>query len=146
MWKLGLWPRNSFFGNICFEFSVLFPCSVYVGWRCALLMVPDCRMSAIGVGCSLSVSTVLSILVVGITRGLRCENFTNTVLMHVHNIWVFCIAHYCIVLVYEPWRVHRLWYCSHKNSKCYFSSIFSKRLRDFYQTIFLQYSTKEASE
>ncbi len=23
MWKLGLWPRNSFFGNICFEFSVL---------------------------------------------------------------------------------------------------------------------------
>ncbi len=23
MWKLGLWPRNSFPGNICFEFSVL---------------------------------------------------------------------------------------------------------------------------
>ncbi len=27
MWKLGLWPRNSFSGNICFEFSVLFLCS-----------------------------------------------------------------------------------------------------------------------
>ncbi len=24
MWKLGLWPRNSFSGNICFEFSVFF--------------------------------------------------------------------------------------------------------------------------
>jgi hypothetical protein len=28
MWKLGLWPRNFFFGNICFEFSVLVLCSV----------------------------------------------------------------------------------------------------------------------
>ncbi len=28
MWKLGLWPRNSFSGNICFEFSVLVLCSV----------------------------------------------------------------------------------------------------------------------
>ncbi len=27
MWKLGLRPRNSFFGNICFDFSVLFLCS-----------------------------------------------------------------------------------------------------------------------
>jgi hypothetical protein len=27
MWKLGLWPRNSFSGNICFEFSVLVFCS-----------------------------------------------------------------------------------------------------------------------
>jgi hypothetical protein len=27
MWKLGLLPRNSFSGNICFEFSVLFLCS-----------------------------------------------------------------------------------------------------------------------
>ncbi len=29
MWKLGLWPRNSFSGNICFEFSVLCLCSEY---------------------------------------------------------------------------------------------------------------------
>jgi hypothetical protein len=28
LWKLGLWPRNSFTGNICFEFSVLVLCSV----------------------------------------------------------------------------------------------------------------------
>ncbi len=28
MWKLGLWPCNSFSGNICFEFSVLCLCSV----------------------------------------------------------------------------------------------------------------------
>ncbi len=28
MWKLGLWPRNSFPWNICFEFSVLVLCSV----------------------------------------------------------------------------------------------------------------------
>jgi hypothetical protein len=28
MWKLGLWPRNSFSGNISFKFSVLFLCSV----------------------------------------------------------------------------------------------------------------------
>ncbi len=28
MWKLGLWPRNSFSGNICFEFSVFCLCSV----------------------------------------------------------------------------------------------------------------------
>ncbi len=28
MWKLGLWPRNLFSGNICFEFSVLCLCSV----------------------------------------------------------------------------------------------------------------------
>jgi hypothetical protein len=27
MWKFGLWPRNSFSGNICFEFSVLVLCS-----------------------------------------------------------------------------------------------------------------------
>jgi hypothetical protein len=27
MWKLGQRPRNSFFGNICFEFSVLCLCS-----------------------------------------------------------------------------------------------------------------------
>ncbi len=34
IWKLGLTPRNSFSGNICFEFSVLCLCSVlysYVG-------------------------------------------------------------------------------------------------------------------
>ncbi len=28
MWKLGLWPRNSFSGNICVQFSVLVLCSV----------------------------------------------------------------------------------------------------------------------
>ncbi len=27
IWKLGLWPRNSFSGNICFKFSVLVLCS-----------------------------------------------------------------------------------------------------------------------
>jgi hypothetical protein len=27
VWKLGLWPRNSFSGNICFQFSVLVLCS-----------------------------------------------------------------------------------------------------------------------
>ncbi len=31
MWKLGLWPRHSFSGNICFEFSVLALCSVSYG-------------------------------------------------------------------------------------------------------------------
>jgi hypothetical protein len=30
MWKLGLRPRNSFPGNICFEYSVLSLCSA---WR-----------------------------------------------------------------------------------------------------------------
>ncbi len=30
MWKSGLWPRNPFSGNICFEFSVLVLCSVSV--------------------------------------------------------------------------------------------------------------------
>ena len=29
MWKLGLWQRNFFSGNICFKFSVLFLCSVH---------------------------------------------------------------------------------------------------------------------
>ncbi len=43
IWKLGLWPRNSFSWNICFEFSVLVLCSVacyqpgqatgHVGWK-----------------------------------------------------------------------------------------------------------------
>ncbi len=28
MWKLGLWPSNSFSGNSCFEFSLLFLCSL----------------------------------------------------------------------------------------------------------------------
>jgi hypothetical protein len=28
MWKLGLWPHNSFSGNICFELLVLFLCNV----------------------------------------------------------------------------------------------------------------------
>ncbi len=27
MWKLGLWPRKIFLGNICFDFSVLFLCN-----------------------------------------------------------------------------------------------------------------------
>ncbi len=30
MWKLGLRPSNSFSGNICFEFSELCLCSVYL--------------------------------------------------------------------------------------------------------------------
>ncbi len=30
MWKLGLWPRKSFSGNICFLFSVLVLCSVWL--------------------------------------------------------------------------------------------------------------------
>ncbi len=29
MWKLGLWPRNSFSGNIYFKFSVMVFCSLY---------------------------------------------------------------------------------------------------------------------
>ncbi len=29
MWKLGLWPRNSFSGNICFKFLVLDLCNVF---------------------------------------------------------------------------------------------------------------------
>ncbi len=32
MWKVGLWPRNSFPGNICYEFSVLVLCSVNYCW------------------------------------------------------------------------------------------------------------------
>ncbi len=34
MWKLGLWPRNSFSGNICSEFSVLVQC------RMLMIIVP----------------------------------------------------------------------------------------------------------
>ncbi len=30
MWKLGLWLRSSFPGNICFEFSVLVLCSAWL--------------------------------------------------------------------------------------------------------------------
>jgi hypothetical protein len=30
MWKLGLWPCDSFSGNICFEFSVLVLCSASI--------------------------------------------------------------------------------------------------------------------
>ncbi len=33
-WKLGLWPRSSFSGNICFEFSVLCFCSVGAVFFC----------------------------------------------------------------------------------------------------------------
>ncbi len=33
MWKLGLWPRNSFSGYICFEFSALVLCSVEMGMK-----------------------------------------------------------------------------------------------------------------
>jgi hypothetical protein len=34
MWKLGLMPRNSFSGNICFEFSVLSLCNAQdIGFR-----------------------------------------------------------------------------------------------------------------
>jgi hypothetical protein len=31
MWKVGLWPRNSFSGNICFQFLALVLCSVGEG-------------------------------------------------------------------------------------------------------------------
>jgi hypothetical protein len=30
MWKLGLWPCDSFSGHICFEFSVLVLCSALI--------------------------------------------------------------------------------------------------------------------
>ncbi len=33
MWKLGLWPRNSFSGNSYFKFSVLFLCMQYSLWK-----------------------------------------------------------------------------------------------------------------
>jgi hypothetical protein len=82
-------------------------------------------------------SAVVGILFVGVTGGLRCVNFTNTVLMHVQNVRVFCIAHYCTVLEYVPWRIHILYVlsgCAHKKSKCYFPS-FLKRLRDFLKNI-----------
>ncbi len=89
--------------RLSFEVGCWFSVSTVV--RCRLLL------SWVSVGCWLSMSAVVGILVAG---GLRCVNFTNTVLMHVENVWVFCIAHYCKVLVYEPWRRHRLWDCSHK--------------------------------
>ncbi len=47
MWKLGLWPRNSFSGNICFESSVLFLCSamsLYCGLTCTLQMRGQMRI------------------------------------------------------------------------------------------------------
>jgi hypothetical protein len=41
MWKLGLWPRNSSSGNMCFEFSVLVLCSV--GERVLVTEVTECQ-------------------------------------------------------------------------------------------------------
>ncbi len=34
MWKLGLWPRNSFSGNVCVDFSALVLCSVVKDSAC----------------------------------------------------------------------------------------------------------------
>ncbi len=40
MWKLGLWPRNSFSGNICFEFSVLVLCSAVQIFHITKISIP----------------------------------------------------------------------------------------------------------
>ncbi len=37
-WKSGLWPRNSFSGNICFNFLVLCLCSVQKSLICFVLL------------------------------------------------------------------------------------------------------------
>ncbi len=107
----------------------------------AFLMVPDFRRPLLIVGidsCSLSfvvavgfgrllivASIVVGILVAGVTGGLRCVNFTNTVLMRVQNVRVFCIAHCCICstgicAVAHSYCICILSGCSHKNSTCYF--------------------------
>ncbi len=39
MWKLGLWPRNSFSGNFCFEFLVLILCCVSAGPQLAAFIL-----------------------------------------------------------------------------------------------------------
>ncbi len=54
MWKLGLWLRNSFSGNICFEFSVLVLCSVQWEelWSCQALCSVDINCHGHGVALS----------------------------------------------------------------------------------------------
>jgi hypothetical protein len=44
MWKLRLWPRNSFSGNICFKFSVLCFCSGGQKVKCELTVEPALQM------------------------------------------------------------------------------------------------------
>jgi hypothetical protein len=44
VWKLRLWPRNSFSGNICFEFSVLCLCSGCQKVKCELTVEPALQM------------------------------------------------------------------------------------------------------
>jgi hypothetical protein len=39
MWKLGLWPLNSFSGNICFEFSVLVLCVLEAAYASAVVLI-----------------------------------------------------------------------------------------------------------
>jgi hypothetical protein len=43
MWKLGLWPCNSFSGDICFEFSVFCLCSA-----CYYMYLETCRLLLVG--------------------------------------------------------------------------------------------------
>jgi hypothetical protein len=44
--EVGLWPRNSFSGNICFEFSVLCVCSGGQKVKCELTVEPALQMKS----------------------------------------------------------------------------------------------------